>query len=416
MKFFKYICIYFSIVFFMSLNTKANNDMSIVGADSVLLVDMKFDKILYKDNIHRKCYPASTTKIMTALLAIEYLDLNKNIIITKNMMKNIKNGVSTAGLKIGEKIKVIDLLYYLLLPSANEAANALAISVSGDIKTFARLMNTRAIQLGCRETKFTNANGLHDPAHYTTAYDLYLITKQAMKNKLFRRLVRSTQRKIPGNNLRLNPRKIYTTNMLILRQHDPLFFEHCIGVKTGYTRIAKHCFVSMAVYRRCHLISVILGMDNDIDINNTTFTATKKLFEWALDNFYYKVFIMKRSMLIAIPFKYSDIYKQDLIMLLSNDSIHTIVNNDIFSDDLIEIWDIHKNPNYNIKRGQIMGQVILRSRNEILGHIILLSSENIYINKTLYLIEKIQKSLHPILYKFFTFISLIICLILIISF
>ena len=149
-----------------------------VEASAALLVDDDYGEILYEQNAHERAYPASITKVMTALLTLEAVDrgtlsMDQVITVSGNAYYGIGEGGSTQDIQPGEQLTVRDLLYCALLPSANEACNALAEAVSGDIAGFVELMNQRAAELGMTETHFTNTHGYHHPDHYTTAYDIY---------------------------------------------------------------------------------------------------------------------------------------------------------------------------------------------------------------------------------------------------
>ena len=162
-----------------------------VDATAALLIDLDSDQVLYDQDADQQRYPASITKIMTALLTLEAvgrgeLDLSTEVTVDAAALTDITDDSSTANLKAGEVISVKDLLYCLLVSSANEAANILAMTVCGDIPTFVDRMNQRAQELGMTGTHFANPHGLHNPDHYSTAWDIYKMTKQAMTHATFR--------------------------------------------------------------------------------------------------------------------------------------------------------------------------------------------------------------------------------------
>ena len=159
---------------------------------------------------------------------------------------------------MGEELTIKDLLYALLLPSSNEAANVLAIHIAGSIDSFASMMNTKAMDLGCKNTHFVNPNGVHDDNHYSTAYDLSLIAKEAMKNDIFRQIVSTASYTLPNSNKysRID-RTLITTNDLIKKQSNN-YYEYAIGIKTGFTTPAKNCLVSSATKDGKTLIAVVL--------------------------------------------------------------------------------------------------------------------------------------------------------------
>lgn len=179
--------------------TTADNDPTVTAAaanapaldaTAALLVSPESDMVLYEKNADEKRYPASTTKIMTALLTLENVsDLSAVVTAEASDFENVTADSSNAGIKLGEQVTVKDLLYALMLPSANEAAYMLARHVGGSWEQFVDMMNERAAELGCTGTHFCNPCGLHEDDHYTTAHDLYRIAKQAMKDATFRDIV-----------------------------------------------------------------------------------------------------------------------------------------------------------------------------------------------------------------------------------
>ena len=156
---------------------------------NVILVDANYDEVLYEDGGYDKVYPASITKVMTALLTLEAIESGKltaqTQVTASTTATTIPEGSSTANIQAGEVLTVEQLLYCLLLPSANEAAQILAETVGGDIDTFVGMMNDKAKELGCENTHFANPHGFHDPDHYTTPFDITLFMKAAMEYDLF---------------------------------------------------------------------------------------------------------------------------------------------------------------------------------------------------------------------------------------
>ena len=173
----------------MPVNAKETVDINIeIGSSAGILIENKTGRILYEKDAYTKYYPASTTKVMTALLTLENVsDLNKVATVSYNSVFTVPAGYSTDLLKVGEELTIENLLYALLVKSSNEAANVLAEFISGNIESFATMMNTRAIELGCQNTHFVNPNGIHNENHYSTAYDLYLMASYGMKNETFRK-------------------------------------------------------------------------------------------------------------------------------------------------------------------------------------------------------------------------------------
>ena len=232
--------------------------------EAMLLVDANTGRMVYGKNEHEQMYPASLTKIMTALLVLEAVDsgqlsLDQQITATESAMEGLAADGSTAGIQAGEILTVEQLLQCMLIVSANEACNILAEQVSGSVDAFVDAMNAKAEALGCEGTHFVNATGLHDSQHYTTAWDLYLITKEAMKHEDFMRICDTARATIPATNLS-EERNLYTTNYLIDTWRSlGYIYANAHGIKTGSTDEAGHCLVSSATEGSLSFISVALG-------------------------------------------------------------------------------------------------------------------------------------------------------------
>ena len=188
-----------------------------IGCKAVYVAEPITGKIIFEKNAHDKMYPASTTKILTALLALEKCDMAEKAVVSQRAIDLVPEGYSDARLRVGEEIAISDLLYALLIPSANEAANVIAEHISGSVEEFAELSNNRAKELGCEILHFTNPNGIHDDDHYCCAYDLYLIAKECRKYDLFNEIVKTKKFTLPATNLYPTADRTFTnTNELLL--------------------------------------------------------------------------------------------------------------------------------------------------------------------------------------------------------
>ena len=285
-----------------------------VDATAALLIDLDTDQVLYEQAADEQRYPASITKIMTALLTLEAigrgeLDLNTEITVDAAALADITEDSSTANLQAGEKITVKNLLYCLLLASANEAANVLAMAVSGDIPTFVELMNQRAQELGMAGTHFVNPHGLHNADHYSTARDIYRMSKQAMTHATFREIVSTGRYTVPATNLS-QPRKLLNTNgLLTSAKHYGYTMDGTIGIKTGSTGEAGYCLVA-AVQKKGHtLVSVVLGAQNPTDsrgnVQRKQFTESKRLLNWGFTNFSDATLLDAETYLQELPVRFS---------------------------------------------------------------------------------------------------------------
>ncbi len=277
------------------LNARAYEDIDI-DARAALLIEADTGEVLYEKNAHQENYPASLTKIMVALLVFEAIDegrlsLSDEITASETAMAGLSSDGSTANIKAGETLTVEQLLYCMLVVSANEACNILAEAIDGTVADFIVRMNTRASELGCEHTHFVNASGLHDPQHYTTAWDLYLITCEALKHEKFMEICNSKSYTVPATNLTDKPRELHTTNYLISNWRARGYvYSDAQGIKTGSTPEAGYCLVSSALRGSRHLISVVLGaervtLEDGVTIQTRSFSETTRLFDWGFNNF-----------------------------------------------------------------------------------------------------------------------------------
>lgn len=219
-----------------------------ISGEAAVLLDSKNGQVLFEKNPHQRIYPASTTKILTAILALENGKLDDMVTIPKEAC-NIEG--SAIGLQEGEKISLGDLLYSLLLISGNDAAVAIAQHVGGSVEGFVQLMNKKAAELGAVESHFNNPNGLPDPDHYSTAYDMALIARYAMQNPEFREIVSTETKTIHRDDPKAQ---------IFLENHNRLLwrYEGAIGVKTGYTTQAGQCLISAVNRQGRELIAVVM--------------------------------------------------------------------------------------------------------------------------------------------------------------
>lgn len=326
----KYKTITFLLFFITCYNCIfAQNDISI-HSKSVIALDADTAAVLYGKNANDKLYPASTTKIITAILAIENLDLNKSVVVSKSAI-NIPWDSSSVYLKEGEIITVKDLLYCLLLNSGNDAANVLAESVSGDINTFVKLMNIKAKEIGCENTHFNNAHGYSDDQHYTTAMDMAKIFRYCINNKTFEQIISTKSYIVNETNKTNSKRYLNNTNRLILKKEDSIYsryYEWCVGGKTGYTDEAGRTLITYGVKDGKTVIVGVFGASAS-GLQDVRYTDAINLFEYSFDNFDKQVIATVDNYnynYINIDKKliYSVGIKENLEVLLNRNFVHDI--------------------------------------------------------------------------------------------
>lgn len=280
-------------------------DAPTVEAKSMILIERNSGDVLAEQSADDMVYPASMTKVMTCLLALENLRLSDSVTVSETALADLDESGSSADLLPGETLSVEQLLYCMMLSSANEACNVAAEAVSGNIDTFIALMNTRASQLGCTGTHFANTHGLHDEDHYTTARDLSKIASEALKNPEFRKIVSTAKYTVPATNLS-GERHLSTTNRMIVKaENNPYYDSRVSGVKTGFTTPAGRCLIACAENGPLSLLSVICGCDTVIlesgDLEFRSFPETEKLLDWAFSSFTYDVVLTTLYPIAEIP-------------------------------------------------------------------------------------------------------------------
>lgn len=303
-------------------STEAKDDLNIYS-EAVILIENKTGKTLYEKNSEQKMYPASTTKILTAILAIEKGNLQDNVTVTKSALAQMKAGYSSAYLSEGEIMSVENLLTVLLVHSANDASNVLAEYISGSIDEFVNLMNEKVKELGCNNTHFVTTNGLHDDNHYTTAKDLCTIARYCMKNSTFRKFVSMRSCKIPATNK--SAERYYKNTNDLLNTTSAYYYPSCIGIKTGYTSEAKNCLISACNKNGLQTIAVVLGAGVTENNKSARYVDSKTLYDYAYSNYAIETVAKSSSILGTTDVKKATKETKSLDLLLEND-ITALVN------------------------------------------------------------------------------------------
>ena len=280
------VILLFSCIFAAVPSYAAVTDLPELTGQSAILINADTGEVLYDKYKDFQTYPASTTKVMTALLALEHLDLDQVCTISHDASY-------TEGSRIflleGEQVTVEQLLYAMLLASANDAAIALAEACAGDVDSFAEMMNEKAEELGAENTHFANPNGLPDETHMTTVADMALFAREAMKNETFRKIVSTYEYTIPATELQPEARLIHNSNRLLYDEvHKavigdetrPYKYDGILGIKTGYTDAARSCLVAAAERDGMTLIGVVYRSEPE-----TLYPDMIQLLDFGFDNF-----------------------------------------------------------------------------------------------------------------------------------
>lgn len=249
-----------------------------VGAKSAIVMEANTHTILYEKNIHEEMYPASTTKILTCLLAAETANMSDTVTFSRDAVYTVPSDGSSMGMDAGESITMEQALYGILVGSANEAANAVAEHIAGSVSAFADMMNTRAQELGCQNSHFANANGLFDENHYTSAYDLALIGCEFFSHNNLCRMSSTSNYNIPAT--ANQPDDIWVNSKNKLFKGKTYEYPYLVGSKTGFVSQARQTLVSCAEKDGMKLVCVVFMEETPYQ-----FTDTATLFNYGFDNF-----------------------------------------------------------------------------------------------------------------------------------
>ena len=370
-----------------------------VEAAAAILVDVETGTVLYEKEAHARRYPASITKVMTALLALEAVDrgeisLDQMVTLTSELYLGIGEGGSSADLKVGERLSVLDLLYCALLPSANEACNALAQVVGGSVSAFVEQMDQRAQELGMEDTHFANTHGYHDPDHYTTAYDIYLMCREAMSHETFRTITSSRSHDLPATEFH-EARTIYDTNALVSGWNygSRYLYPYATGIKTGSTPEAGYCLASSASKDGRDLICVVLGAENIANEDGTTdrlqFSESVRLLEWGFDEFSTKTLLDSTYFAGTIPVTLSR--ETDRVGAQAQGTLEALLPNDL------DPADFQLTPEFTaqsleapVEKGQVVGKVTVSNGDTVYGALDLVAVASVERSELLYRLDQIQ--------------------------
>ena len=331
MKSFKILSIFLSLLVLLGCMTVPAAAVSdpVISAPTALVLDRHSGCAVYEKNAEARIYPASTTKIMTALLAVEAVERGETdpdtaYTVPAEAMEGLSELGSSAGIRAGEELTLRQLLYCAMLPSANEAGNIIAFCLAGGIAPFTERMNARAAALSCTGTHFANAHGLPNQDHYTTAADMGRIALEALRHPLFAEICATAEIELPATNLS-GARQLRNSNPLLSDggiYGDGFLYDGCVGVKTGHTTAAGYCLVSAAGRGGVDLLTLVFGAADAA----TCFRDSITLNDWAFANHSYREINAASDCIRTVPVldgdavDYVDLCPvQDFILLLPND-------------------------------------------------------------------------------------------------
>ncbi len=378
-----------------------------VNATSAILVDADYDQVLYEKAADELRYPASITKVMTGLLTIEAVErgdltawgepLTMDTVVTlqSDLYTDVGPGSSSQGLKEGECLTVRDLLNCVLLPSANEACNALTSALCGTVPAFVERMNQRAQELGMSSTHFVNTHGYHNESHYTTARDISRMCLEAMRHADFRQIVSSTSYTVPATNL--SPaRELHDTNALVSNfrtGENRLLYQYAVGIKTGSTPEAGYCLASAAEKNGRTMIAVVLGgvnwRANGEYVDHNYFIESKALLEHGFNNFSRKDVLSPIEPIGTIPVTLCA--QQDYVTVQPAQGLEATLSNDLdpaLFDREVLLPETLEAP---IEKGQILGTISISYQGKDYGTVNLVASTSLERSQWLSFLDRLHR-------------------------
>ncbi len=379
--------------------TSSTVESMYIQAKAAILVDDDYGEVLYEQNAHEKNYPASITKVMTTLLVLEAVDrgeaaLTDIVTVGDEVNLGIGEGGSGVGLQEGEQLSLEDLLYCALTASANEACNALAQYLCGDVATFVERMNQRAAELGMEDTHFANTHGYHDENHYTTAYDIYLMCHEAMQNPTFRTIVSSVGHEVPATNMS-EARSLHETNALVSTWRiTGYWYQYATGIKTGSTPEAGYCLASSATKGDRHLIAVVLGAENpknaDGSTNRLQFSESTRLLEMGFNDF------SRQTILDETDRDFPEVAVTlssgaDYVTVQPSGALEATLPNDIVMENFERKVDLPAEVEAPVEAGEKLGTVTLTYDGQEYGTLDLVATASVERSELLYRLDRIQR-------------------------
>lgn len=352
----KIICLLFAAVLLVTPALAAAAPEHPVAAKGAILYELNTDTVLLEQDADARLYPASTTKLMTALVAMEYGNPEDIITVPAEAVDGLFELGSASYLLAGEEISFMDLMEYMLIASGNDAANAMAIHISGSISAFADLMNNRAQELGCTNTHFVNPHGLHDEEHYTSARDLLRIAKAAMENPTIAEIVAKDEVVLPITNKHPQTTTKYTTNYLISRKSTrEYYYEGAIGIKTGTTTPAGLCLVAACVKGDYTYYTVVLGAEKGENGERNQFIETAKLFDYGAENFSQQVMLSSSEPIAEVPVRLSN--EKDSVVVTPSENITAMLPNAFETSDLTMKYTVEESVAAPVQAGDVLGKL-----------------------------------------------------------
>jgi len=377
--------------------SEKKNEFPVPNADSAIVVDIKSGDVIYALDADKKVYPAGLTNLMTSVLALESKSLNDTFQVTKDVLSGVTYDQPQLGLQEGETYTIEQLVHAVILNSNNDASNALAIAVSGNVPDFVKKMNEKAKDLGLNDTNFVNPSGFHDENHYTTASDMAYLAQYALQNEAIASIAKTQKYTFPPTGIRTSEKTILSTNHLVSRYKYPYhYYANATGLKSGNSKEAGYCLAATAVKNGFTVLSVVMGAPNqDANEKAYSFRDTAAIFDYVFDT-YQSVLLAKKGDVIHDS-KVEEAKNSTRLALTVEEDVYTTLkktaDKDIIKNE-VEVTEEAKAP---IEQGQVFGTVTYSYNDRELTTVNLVAANEVKRDFILHLINSVLGFIfHPI--------------------
>ncbi len=416
-KFLKSICVTLSMVIAFSIFTlparaarQARYDLPFEpNAQAYVLVSLDTGEVLFEKNSDKQLIPASLTKLLTAYTVMKYVDdLDGTMVSAPRYIYDelFGHNSSTADIRQGETLSVRDLLYALLLPSANEAASILADYVGkGSIENFCMMMNNEAKKLGCTNTNFTNAHGLFFDNHYTSAYDMYLIAKACYETPGFMDIATTVTYELPQINSRYPNGWFIQSTVRMQSRTSPYYRSYIRGMKTGSLPEIGHNFVSTSRKNGENYILVVMGASTDKE-KSAAFTTTAEIMDFFFENYSLRSANSLTYPVTDVKLKYAK--DTDTLLLYADNEVMSILPNDADESSFQKVYNLPESVGAPINSGDVIGTVDYYLAGQLVGTSQLVSHDTIERSMVMFIAGKLQEAFTSLYFRVVVAVSLVL--------
>ena len=401
MKKFKFLTLLllFSVVISGIAPAASASQAPALNGKNVVLADLNTGRVIYSKDPDSVVTPASLTKIMTVLLAVESVErgehsLDEMVTAGEDCRAGLDEESSSAEIVPGEQLTFRDLLYCSMIQSASDACNVLASLIGGSIDNFVAMMNDRAKEIGCEVTHFDDPNGLSNN-NQTTAYEMFLITQEAIKHDYFLVVCNIADVTIPASNVH-EEREYHNSNALISSQSvyggNRYLYTGAAGVKTGYTRAAGYCLISTAEREGLHFLAVVMGCDGWLNAHiedYLNFEDTIKLYDWGFTDFSYRNVVDTSEPVYELDVQLSQDHAK--AVLYPQHRLRLLLPRDTSDDDISMEFNIFQNDLVApVKAGEILGEAVVSVNGEVYGTVNLITRDEVDLARSEYMKRQLK--------------------------